>query len=370
MFRTIDRYILVEVTKAFLIILGTLLLIVLSVLLLRTLESVSVGALGTDLLWRFLGLQIMRDASSLLPPAFFVTILVALGRMARDSELIALHACGVGPGRMYRALFYFAVPVALVTSWFSLALRPGVAAEIQKIEAEQKEDVYQLAGVRQGRFYQYERGNVTLFVEEIEQNKRLRNVFIQDRRGDDVKLVVSDGGVLRYDPQSGDQFLTLLNGRRYDGIPGRADYALGTFEKYTLRIEPRGLQDFHSFKRATYKTTDLIGSQNLVDRAELEYRLAGPLAILTLTFAAVPLTSTSPRQRAPGRMFLAFLTYFTFFNLQRLAGHWLEVGLTPSWLTSLWYQPLVLAMVFAVLLPESKWLKRLLRRFARPEGAQ
>jgi lipopolysaccharide export system permease protein len=64
-------------------------------------------------------------------------------------------------------------------------------------------------------------------------------------------------------------------------------------------------------------------------------------------------------------MFLAFLTYFSFFNLQRLAGHWLEIGATPTWLTSLWYQPSILVVIFMVLLPESRWLRRLLARFSR-----
>jgi lipopolysaccharide export system permease protein len=365
MFLILDRYILTEVTRAFLIVAGTLLLIVVSLLLLRTLDAVNVGALGSDLLWRYLGLEVVRDASSLLPPAFFVSALVALGRMARDSELIALHACGVGPRRIYRGLFYFALPIALLTAWLSLVVRPGVVEDIQRIEAQQREDVYQLAGVRQGRFYQQGKGQLTLFIEEIEQNKRLRNVFIEDRRGSRVKIVVSDEGRLRYDARSGDQFVTLQDGHRYDGVPGQADYAVGDFEQYSLRIEPRDMQDFRTLKRATFKTVDLINSHDLEDRSELEYRIGCPLAILTLTLAAVPLTTTSPRQRAPGRMFLAFLTYFSFFNLQRLAGHWLEIGATPPWLTSLWYQPLILLLIFAVLLPQSRWLRRLVARFSR-----
>jgi lipopolysaccharide export system permease protein len=365
MFRILDRYILTEVTRGFLIVAGTLLLIVVSLLLLRTLDAVNVGALGSDLLWRYLGLEVIRDASSLLPPAFFVAALVALGRMARDSELIALHACGVGPGRIYRGLFYFALPIALLTAWLSLVVRPGVVEDIQRIEAQQREDAYQLAGVRQGRFYQQGQGKLTLFIEDIEQNKRLRNVFIEDRRGSRIKIVVSNEGRLRYDARSGDQFVTLQDGHRYDGVPGQADYAVGDFEQYSLRIEPRDMQNFRTLKRATFKTVDLIHSHDLEDRSELEYRIGCPLAIFTLTLAAVPLTSTSPRQRAPGRMFLAFLTYFSFFNLQRLAGHWLEIGATPAWLTSLWYQPLILLVIFALLLPQGGWLRRLLARFSR-----
>jgi lipopolysaccharide export system permease protein len=365
MFRILDRYIFAEVLRVFLIVSGTLLLIVFSVLLLRTLDAVNVGALGSHMLWRYLGLEVVRDSSSLLPPAFFVSALVALGRMARDSELIALNACGVGPGRIYRGLFYFALPIALLTGWLSLVVRPGVVEDIQRIEAQQKEDVYQLAGVRQGRFYQQGQGQLTLFIEEIEQNKRLRNVFIQDRRGGGrIKVVVSDTGRLRYDARSGDQFVVLRNGHRYDGIPGMADYAVGDFEQYTLRIEPRDMQDFRTMKRATFKTVDLLHSHDLEDRSELEYRIGAPLAIFTLTLAAVPLTSKSPRQRATGRLFLAFMTYFSFFNLQRLAGHWLEIGATPIWLTSLWYQPFVLLVIFTVLLPENRWLRRVVAQLS------
>jgi lipopolysaccharide export system permease protein len=79
---------------------------------------------------------------------------------------------------------------------------------------------------------------------------------------------------------------------------------------------------------------------------------------------AIPLTAKSPRQRSTGRLFLAFLTYFSFFNLQRLAANWFETGVTPSWIGSLWYQAFVLGLVFLVLLPEGWWLKRLRRRYA------
>ena len=61
-------------------------------------------------------------------------------------------------------------------------------------------------------------------------------------------------------------------------------------------------------------------------------------------------------------MFLAFLTYFSFFNLQRLAANWFETGVTPSWLGSLWYQGLILVLVLAILLPENRWIRRLMRR--------
>jgi len=351
MFTIVDRYILLEVLKVFTAILGTFLLVVLSMLFLRTLEEVNVGALSSDIVIRFVGLQIARDISSLMPPAFFISVLVALGRMSRDSELIALSACGLGNGRIYRSLFYLALPVALLTAWFSFTLRPLVVSEIQKILHQRKDQVHQVSGIKQGCFYQYEQGLVTIYVEEIEDNKRLRNVFIHDRRQDRVRLITSETGVRRVDEASGDQFVTLLNGRRYEGVPGQPDYSISVFERYNLRIEPTVPEHFKSRKRASYRVGALLGSEDLQDQAELQYRIGGPLAIFTLTLLTIPLTVKSPRQRTGGRIFLALLTYFSFFNMQRLAETWFETGVTPSWLGSLWYQALILLLVLAILLP-------------------
>jgi len=367
MFGIIDRYIVLEVLKVFAAILSTLMLIVVSMLFLRTLEEVNVGALGSDLVVRFMGLQIVRDLASLIPPAFFISVLVALGRMARDSELIALSACGLGPASIFRSLFYFAIPVALLTGLASFHVRPLAVAEIQKILQQRKDQVQQIAGLKQGRFYQHNNphGRTTVYVESIEDKKQLRNIFIHDRDGDQMVLVVSETGVRRVDEDSGEHFVTLYNGQRYDGVPGRPDYSIGSFERYNLRIEPREIQHFKTGKRAALQTGELVGSEDLEDRAELLDRISSPLAIFTLTLLAIPLTAKSPRQRAFGRTFLALLTYFSFFNLHRVATNWFETGVTPSWLGSLWYQAVILLLVLGVLLPETRWLKKLRRWSAR-----
>lgn len=369
MLGVIDRYFLLEVSKVFFAILGAVMLIVASMLFLRTLEQVNTGALGSDLVLRFLALQLMRDTASLLPPVFFVSVLVALGRMAKDSELIAFSACGIGAVRTYRSLFYVAMPIALLSAWFSLYLSPLVVMEIAELRARQQDQTDQIAGLRPGRFYQHENGRITVYIDEIEDGQRLRNIFLHDRRDEELKLAFSSEGMLRRDEVSGNQFVTLIDGRRYDGTPGRADYAIGKFERYNLRIEPSEMGEFQSLKRATYSTATLIGSEDLRDKAELQHRLASPLAIITLTLLSVPLTTKSPRQRGSWRMFVAFLTYFSFFNLQRVATSWYETGVTPPWLGSLWYQALILLLVLLVLFPNRRWLRWSRRRPACVDAA-
>ena len=178
---------------------------------------------------------------------------------------------------------------------------------------------------------------MTVFVGQIDGDRQLRNLFIHDVRGRTQATVLSDTGLHRLDPVTGDHEVTLLDGRRYDGTPGAADYGIGSFQRYRLRIPAKDQGGPVSRKRSTIPTSDLWGSETLADRAELEHRLSGPVAIFSLALIAVPLSATSPRQRSTGRMVLAFLTYFGFFNLQRVAEGWMEAGGNPR----LAWQPLV-----------------------------
>ena len=368
MLAVLDRYLLKEVMKVFLAVLGTVLLIVLSLLMLRALEDVNAGALGSDIVLRFMGLRIASDLSSLLPPIFFAAVLMTLGGMAQHSELIAFAACGIGPVRTYRALFYAAIPVALAAGWLTLYVRPLVVTELMQMRTSQQDEAQQLFGIKPGRFYQHDNGQITLFVDDIQDSSHLRNIFIHDQREEVIKIILSGEGMLRQDEETGQQFITLIDGRRYDGKPGTANYAIGEFDRYSLRLKQRPTEDVQSQKRATFPTPSLLGSDNLRDKAELQYRLSSPLAILTLTLLAVPLTARSPRQRNTWRLFVAFLTYISFFNLQRVATNWFETGATPEWLGSLWYQALVLGLVMAVVLPNGNWWRRL-RPNSRPMPA-
>ncbi|MBK5930112.1 LPS export ABC transporter permease LptF [Halochromatium salexigens] len=360
-----DRYLFAEMTKVFSAIILTLLMIMVSMLLLRTLEDVNLGALGSDAVLRFLGLQVLRDTARLLPPAFFIAALVTLGRLARDSELIAFRACGFGPARLYRAFLLFAVPLSLVTGWFALVGQPYASLHIQMIEDTKGERSTQVAGLRAGRFYQQDDGNITFYAASIDDSNRFEGIFIQDRRADPPRLIISSRGVYQRDRNTGEQRVILEEGRRYDGNPGSADYSLAEFDRYTYFLAPESETEVERRRRAALPTRELIGSDSLLDRAELGHRLAAPVAIYTLALLAIPLTTLSPRQRGTGRLMLAFLTYFAFFNLQHLAENWLETGVTPTWMGVLWYQLAILLLVYLSLASSSFQVRQLLGRLRR-----
>lgn len=362
MLQIIDRYLIAEVVKTFLAIVFVLVLIVASVLFLRTLEEVNLGAMSGAVVLRFLGLQLVGDLASLLPPAYFIAVLATLSRFARDSELIALSACGIGPLRVYGALLLMGLPIALVTAWFSLVLQPDAVAGIMEIRYQQNEQASQIAGLRAGRFYVEDGGRLVVYIGGITAERGLERVFILDLRDATTRLVLSETGRHAVEETTGDRLVTLSKGHRFDGTPGEGRFLIGSFDNYQVRIRSSGVERHTTSKRSATPTRSLLGTGTLEDRTELERRLAAPLSILVLALIAVPLVAVSPRQRATGRWLLAFLAYFSFFNLQRLAESWLVKGGTPPWLGSLWYQALVLALVYLVLAPESLWFRQLRAR--------
>lgn len=363
----VDRYVLLEVAKVFAAILVTLFLITSSVLFLRSLEEVNIGALSTELAFRYLSYQLLRDSAHLIPPAFLLAALIALGRMARDSELIALQACGLGPASIYRALLVLALPLALLTAWLALLVQPEAAAQIQVIRDLQGNQATQIAGLQSGRFYQQAGGKITFHAARFDDEKRLQNVFLLDRRESQPRLVVAELGYYREDPHTAERQIILERGRRYHGAPGQADFSIGEFERYQLQLDDPEPSALARGKRSSRKSAELLRSDDHGDWVELQHRIANPLALFALALLAIPLTATSPRQTGTSRLMLALAAYFAFFNLQRLAENWLAIGLTPAWLGSLWYQPLVVALVFAILAPPSFWIerRRALGRIAR-----
>lgn len=366
MLSVVDRYFISEISKIFGAILATLVMVTSSLLFLQTLEEVNVGALNADTVMEFLVYQILRDMATLLPPAFFIGVLVALGRMARDSELIAFTAGGLGPLRIYRVLLLLALPLALVTAWFSLIVQPHASARIEQIREQQKEKANQVAGFQAGRFYQQEEGRITFYASDIDEERRFREVFLRDREGDVPRIILARIGYYQKGRQ-GDRTVVLEEGRRYDGRAGEAEWTVYDFDRYRYFVREAQTmdEDLAGRRRSTRPTRLLWQSERIADRAELQHRISAPLAIFTFGLITVPLTTLSPRQSGTGRMLLAFMAYFAFFNLQGLAETMMEDGVTPAALGTNWYQLVVIGIVFASLLPESYWVRRLGRRLGR-----
>ncbi|WP_428605767.1 LPS export ABC transporter permease LptF [Sedimenticola sp.] len=357
----IDRYILWEVTKSFFAIMTVLMLIVVTHSYIDILQDAAAGLIGNDAMVRLLGLEVLQVLGPVIPPTFFFAILYSLGRMYRDSEMTALAAGGVGLRRIYRAFALVAIPVALLVAWLTLDLVPWVNASKAEIMDRQKDESAELGMAVAGRFNEFSKGGLVFYVEKMSDDKqRMRNVFVQNRQHGKLGLITAAEGYHYTEPDSGDRYLVLLHGHRYEGEPGNnGSYTVGDFAKYAILID-QGDQEAGQLPTKALPTSRLIGSDDIHYISELEFRLMFPVAVLVFTIISVPLSKSMPREGIYGRLVLALMFYIVFINLQAVSGSWMISGATPVWMGRWWVQPFMLLLGGCVMLYKSPRLLRVL----------
>lgn len=323
----IDRYVLKEILYTLLAVLVVLLIIFLSNRLVRFLADASTGKLASDIILAMLAMKTVSALVIILPLGLFMSVLLVFSRMYKDSEMTALAACGVSTRRIYRPVMVLAALVAVTVGWISLYIAPWAEEEGYRMRDEQRARS-ELIGIAPGRFTESDRADGVLYVEKLSDNGRtMHNVFIQGYRSQGQLILSAERGFQRRD-ESGEQFLMLANGYRYEGVPGGADFRIIRFREHAVRLDQEEVDPAFRKQRAL-PTNELLGSDEVADVAELQWRVSMPLSVLFLALLAVPLSRTSPRQGKYAKLFVAVLVYLIYNNMLGVANTWVARGILP-----------------------------------------
>jgi len=339
----IQRYIVKEVATTLLAVVVVILLIFFSLRFVRLLGDVAEGVLPAELIFTLLSLQLLKNLGSILPLAIFFSVLLAFGRLYRDQEMVAMMASGIGQATLTRFLMVLAPFVLIVNAVFSLYLSPWAAAEANRIthEAENRSELSLLAP---GRFIESRDGGLLMYVEELSDDQReLKNVFVQSRRGSNKSILASETGYRYLDEKSGDEFMVMVDGYRYEGEPGQDDYRITQFIKHAVRVEEKAATG-PRLKRSAKSTLLLWSSTKLKDIAELQSRFIEPLVTIALMLLAIPMSRVHPREGRYGRLFSAVFIYVIYNNLYGATYNWIGKGEISPWV-GMWWLPLMLLLV-------------------------
>ncbi len=361
----IHRYLIREIFYALLAIALVLLLIFLSSRFARYLAEAVAGTLPVEVIFGLTALKALDYLALIFPLAMFLAVLLGFGRLYKDSEMIALAATGVGQGSLMKSVLFVALVVALVAGLLSLYASPWAKERNDEVR-ERAEESAEIAGIAAGRFKESRSGDLIVYVENISDDRRtLNNVFVQSRRQESLILLSSESGYQYVDPETGDQFMVMVDGYRYNGRPGDANFEIVDFERHGVRIE-RSETRTRPVSRDSLPSAELWGSDNLRYRAELQRRISIPVSALLLAMLAVPLSRTTPREGRYGRLFSAVLIYIIYNNLLGAAQGWVERGQMPVYVGLWWVHGLILLALLVLVFYQSRhqlwWLDRWLRR--------
>ena len=335
----IDRYLIREIALTLLATVLVLLAMVLSHRLANFLSKAANGLLAKDSIFLLLGLQAVELLTLLIPLAFLLSIMLALGRLYRDHEMTVLAACGYGPLSVYRAVFLLATLLAVVTAGLSFLAVPAIMEFQFEVMAKARKEA-ELSMFTPGAFREVLNGRHVVYIGAMD-GRELRHVFVQSREPDgDLTITTGDRGWQEVGEDSLRR-LILNHGYRYRGTPGQSDYEMAQFERATVRIDttppPQTWQH-----RETLPLSQLWGSDEPLLIAELHMRLNSPIQVLVIALWAPLLARAKPREGRYGRIVAAALIYAINFNLIGVGESWLSHGVVGARIGLWWVHGLFL----------------------------
>ena len=255
----------------------------------------------------------------------FISVLMVVTRSYRDSEMVVWFASGQSLVRWVYPVLTFGLPLVLLTGALSLFANPWANMKSTEFKErfEKRED---LKRVSPGQFMESVSANRVFFVEGSAAGSNVvQNVFVNTVEKNGNTVVVAKEGVIEADPKGG-QFLVLKNGRRYQGVPGQADFQSMEFQRYSMRVTTRVPVLGADMPVVSLSTAALLAAPNRYTMAELLWRIASPIMCIVLLLLAIPLGFVNPRAGSSANLILAMLIFITYNNLVKVTEDTVKQG--------------------------------------------
>ncbi len=364
----LTRYLYREILGTMAAVLSVLLLIYVSNRFVRFLADASSGDLSGGVIYELLALKTLSASVMLIPLALYFAIILSLGRLYRDSEMVILQSCGLSPGWFVGRILALAAGVAVVVGIITLYLAPWAESTSDGLIDAQKA-IPEAMLISPGRFVEIRGGKGVVYVERRSRDgRRMENVFIQLNEND--REIVLSGPRAHIELRSTGRisYLVVEDGLRFERRPSEASYNLVRFREHALRIQQRPVAP-SVVQTRELPSRALWTSTHPPRVAELQWRLSMPLSVVLLALLAIPLSRSQPRSGRFGRIFVAILVYVLYNNLLGIAKSWVSQRQVPPEIGIWWVHGLVLLVALALMIGRTGVLRWIRARRPMVDGA-
>jgi len=353
----IDRHISWEIMRPFATGLGLLVLIFIGFSAARQLALAAEGQLDMLTAFKLIGLNTLITMEILLPSAFFFSVLSAIGRLYKDSEMNALYAAGVSRARILEAVLKLALVVALITGFISIQGRPWAFRTSYALEAEAAAQ-FDLKQMATGEFVNLDGSDYVFIAKDIDLERGLhKGVFLQKSHNNNERseiIVAESASLPTLNPGHATQ-AEFYNGYNYllDNRE-RQDMTL-KFKELVVRLANEEAQE--RYRRKAETTVKLANSSEPKDIAEYQWSITTPLATILLALIAVPLARSAPRESRFRNFSFALLVYIALFSMVSILRTWIEQGKLGA-IPGLWSAYVLQAMLLVILVTQPRLKRR------------
>ena len=279
-----------------------------------------------------------------LPMAFLLGVLIGIGRLSGDSEVIAMRACGVGPGAIARpALAAAAVLGAVVFVLYDVVLpqaNDALMRETARVAATS------VVNVVQPRAFREVRGGLTLFFDRTAPDGRtLEGVFVQVGEEDEKasSIIVARKGALSlegsrlwldltsstvhdYDPKDPSRYRTNRNEFQRILVAGDVGLPSTATVNFGKALRAQSLGELFATARTLEKKSP---EEFRLAWVEIHKKLSIPLACLAFAVVGIPLAESSRRAGKGGGFAISLAIIIVYYVLLSSGETWAQQGRLP-----------------------------------------
>lgn len=359
----LDRYIFKELLKSQVIILLVLIAIFAAQSLIRLITDAASGEVPVALVLQFLILAMPEFLSLLLPLTLYIALIITLGRICSDSEMVVMRSVGFSPKRIMMIALTLAFISAGVVAYISLIVTPQAALASYELQIKASQNP-EFLPIDSGRFVSFGRYNI--YVEDVKglnnNDKQVNNVFVIDSTEQDaLSITVARKGHIVVD-EEGIRWLVLNDGRRYEN-PKDGSFRIGSFESFEAPLSGNVTEASTGLnKLSTRSSYELFMSNDVKSQVELQWRISPIFAVIVMCMVAVPLAMVNPRQGRFTRLMPAIIIYIAYYLFLLSLRNMCITGEVPMYL-GLYLVPLTFFILVAIPLNMPKtYLKHIRHR--------
>ena len=241
MLRILDRYLLREVVTPFLLALLMLTFALEIPPIIRQGEKLIAKGAAWGTITKVLLTLLPQALAITIPMALLIGMLIALGRLSGDREMVALQACGVSLARLLRPLALFALLAMAVTGFVIIVALPAANQAFREITFRVVQTMAE-SEVKPRIFFQ-DFPNVVIYAREVTPGVGWTNVVVGDNSAaDEPKLYLAERGRILIDSSRKTVQMVLEDGTSHSVKPSEPDrYQLLQFRQTVISLDPHSV---------------------------------------------------------------------------------------------------------------------------------
>jgi lipopolysaccharide export system permease protein len=313
------RYLAKEVFTTLIALTIILMLILVSNQLVGYLNRAASGRIPGILVMQLLCLEMPNLLTLLLPLGFYVSVMLAYGRLYSENEMLVFQACGFSTARI---LVYTAVMSSMVCLIVGVMVyfNPSIAHERSKLlqTSGMKALIQMLAPQR----FQVLPKQQVLYIDKINRaHTKAKGLFLAQRNPNPGPnqpwqwQVVAAHDLIFAKKFGAQDEIQMHSGRVYRMTPGSLQAQYGTFEQANVTIPNPEMQTQTDLRTLPFKNLWQDRKTNPAKDAEVQWRFSIILMSLVLGVVAVPLSRVNPRSGRYAKILPAILVFLVYTNI-------------------------------------------------------